>query len=149
MSYRASLMLKHKGRCFYCNANLCYAEATTDHFIPRKRGGPNCEGNRVLACSPCNSAKGSINPVDLGIWHPEETSPRARQALLLLRRLVIKRQLSKLRQRSNIRQQFPGLPAKADPLAMPILFNSLKVLPIDGRVLLLPHRERTPKKDSG
>ena len=72
-------------------------------FIPRTRGGPNCEGNRVLACSPCNNAKGSINPVELGIWHPHDDSEAGQRALLLLRRIIIRRQLSKLREGRKIR----------------------------------------------
>ncbi len=199
-------MIKFAGRCFYCHAPLCYAQATTDHFIPRKRGGPNCEANRVLACSPCNQAKGSFNPVQLGIWHPHDDSEPGRRALLQLRRIIVRRQLSKLRERRKIQAPSPGLPTKADPLATPIPFHSrpegtaalatdkplpvydafsiekkspedrnekpvyrpigaawadqsnngainlaLKVLPLDGRVLLLPHEpgDKPPPEDSG
>ena len=122
-SYRASLMLKHLGQCFYCRACICYAQATTDHFIPRRHGGKNCADNRVLACQDCNNAKADINPVDFGVWHPDDLSPEGQRGLSLLRRLVIKRQLSKHRQRRKIAQQFPGLPARAD-LARPVPFHA-------------------------
>lgn len=114
MSYRASLMLKHMGQCFYCHAYICYAQATADHFIPRRHGGKNHQANRVLACQPCNNAKGGFNPVRFGIWHPEDPSPEGRRALLLLRRLVIKRQLSVLRRR-KIPQPVSAQPAQAEP----------------------------------
>lgn len=32
--------------------------ATVDHVIPRSRGGTHSLGNLVIACVPCNSAKG-------------------------------------------------------------------------------------------
>lgn len=35
----------------------------TDHVVPSSRGGSNDFENRVLACAPCNSAKGS-RPVE-------------------------------------------------------------------------------------
>jgi 5-methylcytosine-specific restriction endonuclease McrA len=30
---------------------------TTDHFIPRARGGLHMHGNKVLACIECNTKK--------------------------------------------------------------------------------------------
>jgi hypothetical protein len=120
MSYRASLMLKHLGQCFYCRAYICYAHATTDHFIPRRHGGKNSADNRVLACQPCNNAKGDINPADFGVWHPLDLSPEAQRGISLLRRVIIKRQLSRLRRRKG-REQI--LPDNAAPLAEPIPFQ--------------------------
>jgi 5-methylcytosine-specific restriction endonuclease McrA len=95
-------MIKHLGQCFYCRAYICYAQATTDHFIPRRHGGKNSTGNRVLACQPCNRAKADCNPVNFGIWHPGDLSPQGQRGLLLLRRQIIQRQLSMLRQRRKI-----------------------------------------------
>jgi hypothetical protein len=124
MSYRASLMLKYMGQCFYCRAYICYAQATTDHFIPRRHGGKNNAENRVLACQPCNNAKGDINPVDFGVWHPDDLTPEAQRGISLLRRVIIERQLVKLRRRRKIGEQFPSLPAKSASLAIPVAFHS-------------------------
>lgn len=45
--------------CHYCGA----AEATTsDHIVPRSRGGADAKYNRVPACQPCNQAKADAMP---------------------------------------------------------------------------------------
>ena len=124
MSYRASLMLKHLGQCFYCRAYICYAQATADHFIPRRLGGKNSADNRVLACQPCNNVKGDINPADFGVWHPDDPTPEGQRGISLLRQVIIKRQLSKHRRPRKIREQFSGLPADATPLPKPIPCHS-------------------------
>ncbi len=48
-----------KPLCHYCGL----VEATTsDHIIPRSRGGADAQYNRVPSCKPCNEAKGAANP---------------------------------------------------------------------------------------
>ena len=42
------------GRCHYCQASLCYADADTDHLHPKSRGGDNSLKNRVLCCVRVN-----------------------------------------------------------------------------------------------
>jgi hypothetical protein len=84
------------------------------YFIPRRHGGKNHQANRVLACQPCNNAKGGFDPVQFGIWHPDDPSPEGKRALLLLRRLIIKRQLSVLRRR-KIPQLVSAHSAQAEP----------------------------------
>jgi hypothetical protein len=114
MSYRASLMTKFQGRCLYCLAEISHRQATTDHFIPRRHGGANSEANRVLACFPCNNAKGDFNPIELGLWHPDDESLHGREAMLRLRRIIVRRQLSKLKHERENSEQAPGLPVKAE-----------------------------------
>lgn len=46
-------------RCHYCGVLMFRSEATTDHKVPRARGGINWRTNFVLACYPCNKAKGT------------------------------------------------------------------------------------------
>lgn len=45
-------------RCFYCKTKLTYEKATLDHWTPLSKGGPDHIDNCVLACKPCNVAKG-------------------------------------------------------------------------------------------
>jgi hypothetical protein len=40
--------------CVYCGS---MAELTTDHLIPRSRGGDDSADNVVLACQPCNTSR--------------------------------------------------------------------------------------------
>ena len=42
--------------CVYCGAT---SNLTTEHLIPRSRGGKDCADNLVLACQSCNSSKGT------------------------------------------------------------------------------------------
>lgn len=52
----------YKGICQYCLQKIPFSLATKDHVHPRSLGGSNDAENLVLACLPCNSAKGSQYP---------------------------------------------------------------------------------------
>jgi hypothetical protein len=41
--------------CVYCGSN---EELSTDHLIPKNRGGDDSADNLVLSCKKCNSSKG-------------------------------------------------------------------------------------------
>jgi len=41
--------------CIYCGSKK---DLSTDHLIPRNRGGPDIGDNAVRACKSCNSSKG-------------------------------------------------------------------------------------------
>jgi hypothetical protein len=41
--------------CVFCGAN---EDLTTDHLIPRNRGGDDSADNLVLSCKSCNSSRG-------------------------------------------------------------------------------------------
>ena len=45
--------------CHYCGVRHKIYRLTLDHVVPRSRGGVNAKSNLVLACEPCNHAKGS------------------------------------------------------------------------------------------
>lgn len=45
--------------CFYCGIREKIYRLTIDHVVPRSRGGTDALANLVLACEPCNKAKGS------------------------------------------------------------------------------------------
>jgi hypothetical protein len=60
---RAAVILRDGGRCFYCRTRFDdIAEATLDHLVPLSQGGPWAMANLVLACQPCNEAKGDLPP---------------------------------------------------------------------------------------
>lgn len=46
--------------CAYCGET--HDEMHRDHVVPRSRGGPDDPSNLVMACRPCNSAKGDLLP---------------------------------------------------------------------------------------
>lgn len=48
--------------CFYCGGQVTYAKATFDHIMPRSQAHTDladCADNLVVACSPCNTSKGT------------------------------------------------------------------------------------------
>lgn len=57
-------------RCAYCLVEQPLTQLTRDHIIPSSRGGTNAADNLVLACTACNSAKGSRTPQE---WRPGHT----------------------------------------------------------------------------
>lgn len=48
--------------CHWCRAPLDINNSTIDHVIPIARGGLDNDNNRVLACEPCNKARGHAMP---------------------------------------------------------------------------------------
>jgi 5-methylcytosine-specific restriction endonuclease McrA len=71
--WRQFLFDREGGKCFYCdqpvrmwwNGRATPRDgATIDHIIPKSRRGILAEGNVVLACFACNTARGDIPAVD-------------------------------------------------------------------------------------
>jgi 5-methylcytosine-specific restriction endonuclease McrA len=60
---RSNVFLRDGHRCQYCLVRLPAVELTTDHVIPRSRGGATSWDNVVTACSPCNRKKANRTPV--------------------------------------------------------------------------------------
>lgn len=52
------LLAKHAGKCFWCKTELTYETATLDHLEPMSKGGRDRMTNLVIACEPCNRARG-------------------------------------------------------------------------------------------
>ncbi|GAA3531460.1 hypothetical protein GCM10022419_008200 [Nonomuraea rosea] len=70
--FRALLAFRDGPRCFYCRAPFAdpSTEATFDHYLPSAlwlTGRHNAPWNLVLACDPCNGAKGDRLPWPL-VW---------------------------------------------------------------------------------
>lgn len=89
---------------------------TTEHVVPRVKGGPSWPENEVAACRRCNSDRGHRGPVEWleecrrRCWYPDE--PRLARHLTLLADAIAERggqrrarpyldaQLRRLRRRS-------------------------------------------------
>jgi 5-methylcytosine-specific restriction endonuclease McrA len=60
---KASLVRRDGLACFYCRTPFAaVAEATVDHFVPQTVLPGWRVANLVLACPPCNQAKGDTLP---------------------------------------------------------------------------------------
>ena len=60
---RRALVERDGDRCHYCGSGFTEVNSPTiDHLVPRSRGGNNRLANLVLACRPCNHAKGGTLP---------------------------------------------------------------------------------------
>lgn len=54
------------GQCQYCGELVTYADCNIDHVVPWHAGGRSEMSNLVVACQPCNKAKGrAIIPFEL------------------------------------------------------------------------------------
>ncbi|WP_241386865.1 HNH endonuclease [Rhodococcus sp. CH91] len=63
---RLSLALERQdGRCLWCGRAFGrLITPTTDHLVPRLKGGPSITANEVAACRRCNADRGHTGPVD-------------------------------------------------------------------------------------
>ena len=53
------------GTCIWCGRVLGgLVPPTTEHVVPRLKGGPSWPANEVAACSRCNAERGHRAPVD-------------------------------------------------------------------------------------
>jgi hypothetical protein len=64
---REYLLEKWGRRCAYCGATGVPLQV--EHIVPRARGGSNRVSNLTLACTPCNTAKGTRTAAEFG--HPD------------------------------------------------------------------------------
>ena len=58
----------HGGNCFYCKERVAAGDATIDHVEAEGVGGRDHIQNLLIACKPCNVAKGH-KPIEL--YSPE------------------------------------------------------------------------------
>jgi 5-methylcytosine-specific restriction endonuclease McrA len=79
--------------CIWCGRAFTHlARPTTEHVVPRVKGGPSWPENEVAACRRCNGARGHTGPVEWleecerRRWSPDE--PRLRRALLGLQEAI-------------------------------------------------------------
>ena len=50
------------GLCIYCDEPLTPETMTTEHIIPRSKGGGTIRGNIAACCRACNETKGNSDP---------------------------------------------------------------------------------------
>jgi 5-methylcytosine-specific restriction endonuclease McrA len=71
------LWKRDDGKCQYCGVKVSIGTATIDHVIPRSRGGKETWKNLVIACSKCNSKKGSSLTSECGMTPTKKpTAPK-------------------------------------------------------------------------
>ncbi len=56
---RLNCALRDRFRCGYCGNGFRLKDLTFDHVIPRSKGGKSTWDNLLMACGPCNRAKGN------------------------------------------------------------------------------------------
>jgi len=64
---RLRLVLERDGaRCIWCRRpiDIGLVEATTEHLVPRIKGGPSILENEVAACRRCNGERGHVTPAE-------------------------------------------------------------------------------------
>ena len=63
-AFKANLWVDQRV-CAYCGFRFRgKADATVDHVVPIVMGGKTEMSNLVLACQPCNNAKGDLSEYD-------------------------------------------------------------------------------------
>lgn len=117
---RLRAAVERDGRtCIWCARSFTGLVApTTEHVVPRLKGGPSWLENEVAACRRCNSERGHRGPVDwleeclARGWQPDE-----RRLERSLQRLAeaIARQGGRRRARPYLDAQLRRLRRRADP----------------------------------
>lgn len=61
----AAILVRDGGSCVWCGRDLRgLVRATTEHVIPRIKGGPSWIENEVAACRRCNGQRGHLTPAE-------------------------------------------------------------------------------------
>lgn len=64
---RRALILAHSGgACVWCGQRIDRGPCmpTTDHLVPKVKGGPSWIENEVVACRRCNGERGNRSPAE-------------------------------------------------------------------------------------
>ncbi|WP_375489218.1 HNH endonuclease [uncultured Jatrophihabitans sp.] len=88
------MILRRDGpTCVWCEREFGdFVVPTTDHLVPRVRGGPSWLANEVAACRRCNAERGHEAPAawlaecERRGWHPDRE--RVRRVLLGLQAAI-------------------------------------------------------------
>lgn len=62
-----ALILERDGaECVWCRRSIDVrlVEATTEHLVPRIKGGPSIIENEIAACRRCNGQRGHLTPAE-------------------------------------------------------------------------------------
>lgn len=82
---RLALILARDGdTCVWCGRRLetALVAATTEHVVPRVKGGPSWIENEVAACRRCNGERGHLTPAEWADECERRGWPVDRTALL-------------------------------------------------------------------
>ena len=61
----AAVLIRDGDRCVWCGRPFAgLVQPTTDHLVPRVKGGPSWIENEVAACRRCNGQRGHQAPTD-------------------------------------------------------------------------------------
>lgn len=66
---RRNVYIRDRGQCQYCGHSPGREHLTIDHVVPKSRGGQSSWHNVVVACTSCNTKKGSRLPGECNM-HP-------------------------------------------------------------------------------
>jgi hypothetical protein len=63
---RRRILVRDGARCIWCRREVDtgLVAATTEHLVPRLKGGPSWIENEVVACRRCNAARGHTTPAE-------------------------------------------------------------------------------------
>ncbi|MEU4741280.1 HNH endonuclease [Actinosynnema sp. NPDC023658] len=71
-------ILRDGDDCTWCRRPFTgQVTPTTDHLVPKVKGGPSWQENEVAACRRCNRERGHLSPTDWLAecerrgWHPD------------------------------------------------------------------------------
>ena len=87
---RARIVERDGPLCVWCGTDVTanLVDATTEHVVPKIKGGPSWIENEVLACKRCNGQRGHVSPAQ---W-ADECDGRG----WLVNRLAVQRSLARL-----------------------------------------------------
>ena len=74
----AAVLSRDGNHCVWCGREFtALIEPTTDHLVPKLKGGPSWIENEVAACRRCNGRRGHMTPLDWFVecerrgWKPD------------------------------------------------------------------------------
>jgi hypothetical protein len=115
----AAALRRDGATCIWCGRSFTpQIHPTTEHVVPRVKGGPSWSENEVAACRRCNSERGHRGPVEWleecerRGWDPDE--PRLAGTLALLAH-AIAREGGQRRARPYLDAQLRRLRRRAAP----------------------------------
>lgn len=63
---RAQILATDGRTCVWCGREVAVGlvGATTEHLVPKVKGGPSWAENEVVACARCNRSRGHVTPAE-------------------------------------------------------------------------------------
>lgn len=112
-------------RCVWCRREIAVrlVRATTEHLVPRVKGGPSWLENELVACSRCNKRRGHASPAAWleecrrQGWEPDEDAVVRSLAAL---QAAIERRGGQRRARAYVESQLRRLRASPRRSIVPV-----------------------------